>query len=361
MAVSKLSVMNDALSLLGDHRLATVTDDVEARYALDNSWDRAVAFVFQAAFWRFALKTASLVHNGGLTALAGYTSTFAQPAGFYRPHAVFVLSGARECPVDIRHQGVTFHANTTPIYLRYIDSTLVATPASWPELVAKAVAAYLAFDVSSRVSQDPQAPQQMFGLWQQYFGTAQAVEAVPPDPWLEHQLSGRFLRVLQGMLEEGYWRFAVKTVELEENAGPASSGYSYSFDRPADWLRTFEVYATANRDGNGIDFREEDEQYHAFYTPITVRYVSTLLGTDARNWPAAFEDALLAQLELRRALENPETPGAVLQSIAGLAEKKLKAARSLDDSRERPRVNIPSRFVSGRFGYGWGRSSREQG
>ena len=361
MATDKLGVYNLALTLLGDHRLVGLSDDVEARYALDSSWDRAVAFVFQAAYWRFALKTATLTHNGALTAIAGYTSTFAQPSNYYRPHAIYVLSGARECPIDVRQQGVLFHANTTPIYLRYIDSSLIATVGSWPETFAKAVAAYLAFDVSSRVSQDPQAPNAMFGIWQQYFGAAEAIEAVPTDPWLDHQLSGRFLSVVRTMLEDGYWRFAVKTVELDENAGPPSSGYTYSFDRPTDWLRTFEIYETANRDGAGIDFRDEDEQYHANYSPITVRYLSTTLGTDGRNWTASFEDALIAQLEVRRAMTTEGTPGAVLASLAAMADKKMRNARAQDDSRERPPVNAPSRFVSGRFGGGWGYSSREQG
>lgn len=509
MATNKLGVMNMALTLLGDHRLATETDDVEARYALDSSWDRAVAFVFQAAYWRFALKTATLTHNGALTALAGYSSTFASPATYFRPHAIFVLSGARECPIDVRQQGTQFHANVTPIYLRYVDNALIATVASWPESFAKAVAAYLAFVVSSRVSQDPQAPNAMFGIWQQYFGAAETIEAVPPDPWLPHQLSGdflpscryileqgfwhfalksatmtnsvgvilpnftygfdrpadwlktqslfvqsgvkelpfdirehgarwsanittfkvrylsnagldstlwpdefravvaaylaakdpvtdeqgrtsspawvemaqaalaniaivespwlnhqvsgRFVTVVRAMLEEGYWRFAVKTVEIAAIAGTPSSGYTYSFTRPADWLRTFEVYETANRDGNGIDFRDEGGQYHANYTPITVRYLSTTLGYDATNWTALFEEAALAGMQLRRAVETPGTPGAVLQSLSAIAEKAGKLARSKDDTRERPRVNAPSRFVQGRYGAGWGFNSREQG
>ena len=358
---SKLECYQDTLTFLGDHRLALITDDVEARYALDNSWDRAVAFVFQAAFWRFALTTATLTHNGALTALPGYTSTFAKPSNFYRPHALYTLSGARECPVDARQMGILFHANTSPIYIRYINSTNVADPTTWPIPVAKAVSAYLAFEVASRLTQDPQGPQIMFGLWEQYFAAAQTTDAVPADPWLDHQLAGRFLPVLKATLEDGYWRFAVKTVEISANVGTPSSGYGYSFTRPADWIRTFEVYETANRDGEGIDFREEEGQYHADYTPITVRYVSVTLGVDASRWSSAFEDALLAQLALRRAMETPGTPGAVLQSLAMAAKQKIGTARSQDDTRERPRVNGPSRFIQGRYGYGWPRNTREHG
>lgn len=660
MATDKLGVYNLALTLLGDHRLVGLSDDVEARYALDSSWDRAVAFVFQAAYWRFALKTATLTHNGALTALPGYSSAFASPATYFRPHALFVLSGARECPIDVRQQGTQFHANVTPIYLRYVDNALIATEASWPETFAKAVAAYLAFDVSSRVSQDPQAPNAMFGIWQQYFGAAEAIEAVPADPWLDaqlsgdflpasryileqgywkfavksatiadsvgvtlenytygfskpadwlktqaiylesgtkelpldvrehgarwsanvdeinvrylsnegltstlwpdefraivaaylaarnpvtdekgqtstpawvdmlqvaivnnampespwlqhqisgaflpaaryildqgfwrfalktvtpstggtpvsgfsnayaqpadwlktqavfkvsgarelpvdvreqvatwsaneaikvrylssdgldatdwpeaftrvvaaylgidmgdgsgsqqtdqsggkmlvwprylesaldalaipespwldHQFSGRYLNVVMAALESGYWRFAVKTVEITANVSTPSSGYSYSFTRPTDWLRTFEVYQTASRDGNGIDFREENGQYHANYSPITVRYVSATLGVDAATWSPSFEDAVLAEMQLRRASESAGISGAALQALAMNAKTKMRDARSKDDSRERPRVNAPSRFVSGRFGGGWGYNSREQG
>lgn len=509
MALDKLAVYNLALAHLGDHRLDTLTDDVEARYALDSAWDRAVAFVFQAAFWRFAMKTASLSHNGALTALAGYTSTFAQPATYYRPHAIFVLSGSRECPVDVRQQGVLFHANVTPIYLRYVDSALIGTVGSWPETVAKALGAYLAFLTAARISQDPQSPEAMFGVWQQYFGTAQQIEAVAPDPyldaqlsgaflpavryilaqafwdfsvktatiadsagtifpgftygftkpadwiktqalylessgrelpfdvrdnasrwsanvdefnirylstagldattwppefraiveaylaardpvtdeqgntsappwlqmlqaamvnlanpespWLRHQLSGRFVNGVLALLEEGHWRFAIKTSNLSATNDTPSSGYGYAFDRPADWLRTFQLYEQGDSSQSGLDFREEGGQFHANYSPLTVRYVSRTLGLDASLWSSSFEEAVLAKMELREAMDTPGTAGAVISAYAAMAQRKEKQARSNDDTRERPRVNAPSRFVNGRFATGWGRSSREQG
>lgn len=510
MALDKLAVYNLALTLLGDHRLVTVTDDVEARYVLDNSWDRAVAFVFQAAFWRFAIKTASLSHNGALTALPGYTSTFALPATYYHPHAIFVLSGTRECPVEIRQQGTTLHANTTPIYLRYVDSALIGTVSSWPETVANALGAYLAFVTASRISQDPQAPDAMFAVWQQYFGSAQAVEAIAPDPWLEaqlsgsfmpavryilaqgfwkfalktanltaiggspppgylnlytkpadwiktqaiyilggtrelpvdvrdnvdtwagnvasinvrylssttgldatkwpdefrniveayiaardpvtdsqgntstppwvqmvqaalpsltipesgwlrHQLSGRFVNVVTALLEDGYWRFAIKTSVLTATVDTPSDGYGYAFDRPADWLRTFHIYQDGDANQTGIDFRDEEEQFHANYSPISLRYVSKTLGLDTTQWSGPFEESVLARLELREAMETQGTPGAVIAALAGVSERKEKQARANDDTRERPRVNVPSRFVNGRFSGGWGRSTREQG
>jgi hypothetical protein len=362
MALSKLIVYQLALQHLGDHRLALITDDVEARYALDQAWDRAVAFVFQAAYWRFALKTAILTHNGALTpTLPGFSSTFAQPAGYYRPHALFVLSGARECPVDARQVGILFHANVTPIYLRYVDSTLIATPESWPETVGQAVGAYLAFLVASRLSQDPQAPGAMKEVWSNYFATAQAIEAVDPDPWLRHQLSGRLLSVVSSMLEDGSWRFAIKTVELADNVATPSSGYAYAFDKPADWIKTFDVYQTGDATQTGIDFREEAGDFHASFTPITVRYSSTTLGIDASNWSAAFESAVLAELAVREALETPGTSGAALQALATVAKERKHDASGGDDQRERPLVNQPSRFVSGRYGAGWGRSFREQG
>lgn len=358
---SKIDVFNQAALILGDHRLVTTTDTVELRYALDSSWDRAVAFVFQAAFWRFTLKTVSLANNVALTALAGYTNRFALPATYYRPHAIFVLSGARECPVDVRQQDVQLYANVTPIYLRYVDNAFIADLTKWPELFAKAVAAYLAFDVVNRVSQDPQAMQTMSGLWEQYFSAAQVVEAVPPDPWLPHQLSGRLLSVVRELVEDGFWRFATKTVSLTANAGPASLGYAYSFTRPADWIRTYDLYETGDTDMEPLDYREENAQFHADYGPITLRYLSTTLALDSTLWPAKFETAVLAQLALRRALETPDTPGAVMQALSAVADDKLRGARSVDDSRERPRVDTSSRFVQGRFGYGRGGLGREQG
>jgi hypothetical protein len=186
-------------------------------------------------------------------------------------------------------------------------------------------------------------------------------EAIAESPWLVHQFEGRIPPVVGELLEQGTWRFAIKTTELEDGLGTPSEGYAYSFVRPADWLRTVQLYDDSSGRQLDVDYREEGGYFHAGYSPVVLRYLSTDLGYDPTKWSELFQAALLARLQLRRAVENPATQTGILQVLRANAERTLKEAKAKDAQRDRPLVDTYSRFVQGRFGHGWGRSYREQG
>jgi hypothetical protein len=71
---TKLQIYNAALRHLGDLRLATITDDVEARYELDEVWSRVVEHCFTLGLWNFATRTQQLTANGN----EGATGTYSQ-------------------------------------------------------------------------------------------------------------------------------------------------------------------------------------------------------------------------------------------------------------------------------------------
>jgi hypothetical protein len=303
---SKLDIYNDALTHLGDHRLDTLADDVEARWALDSVYDRAVTFVFEAAYWQFALKTELLTHNAALTpSLPGYTYRFAMPDGFLRPHAIFVSLNSREYPVDARMQGVLLHSTVQATYLRYIDDSLAGDPTSWPVPVAQALSAYLALTIAARLSQDPQSPQNMSAIWQQYFGAAQATEAIPPDPWLPYQLSGEYLPAVRFILEQGFWRFSLKTASVSNTVGAISPEFQYGFDKPADWLKTQALFITAGKRELPFNVREHGSRWSADLTPFYARYLSTD-GYDATKWPDEFRSVVGAYLAAKDPVTDSE-------------------------------------------------------
>lgn len=301
---TKLSVLNDALRLLGDARLATLTDDTEARYELDASWDRSVNVVFAASFWRFAFTTETLTHNGALAALPGFSYRFALPALPYRLHSVFIQSGGRDLPIDCRQEGAVLHANKeTGVVIRYVDDAAAADLTKWPEVFARAVAAYLAFDLAGRISQDPQAPQAAFDLWQRYLGEAQAAEAVPADPWLLPQLSGDFNAAARHILKQGFWRFAMRSASITQTPGTPSRGFTYVFDMPSDWIKTQSLFRISDNREVPFDVREHGTKWSADVDSLTVRYLSTD-GLDATLWPEEFIQVVAAHLAERAPVRN---------------------------------------------------------
>jgi len=233
---TKINVYREAARLLGDARLATLTDDSAQRYAFDDAWDRTVEYALRAAYWKFALKTitpdVSLVDP-----VPGFTYVWDLPCDWLRTHAMFIIEGttARECPFDARHQLEQIHTNVTPINLRYVSNDM-ADPELWPEHFAGAVAARLAFETAERITGNPAKAEQMFQLWGHKFSSALAPDAIPEWPWLRFELDGSMYRGYRWLLDHANWRFAVKTVELKaiRDLELLTNG---DFDADASWTK----------------------------------------------------------------------------------------------------------------------------
>lgn len=298
MAATKLSVYQAALRHLADARLNVITDDVTSRYALDDSWDAAVAFVLEQAAWRFAIKTLGLVSGG--TPVPGYSNSFTYPTDWVRTHAIFAVSGALECPIDIREERTGISANVAALTIREVSSDF-ADPAlsghPWPEHFAEVVAAYLAFLVAARVTGDRTAPARMSEIFSSLLPDAIAKEALPESPWMPFQLDGRLLRGGRQVLLAGWWRFAMVTAAASAG-GAALPGFSHSWAIPADWIRTHSLFVASGDAECPVDAREQGANWSTNVAAMSVRYVSSTPGLDATKWPEAFQNTVLAFLLL---------------------------------------------------------------
>ena len=75
----KLSIYNGALSILGERRLASLTENREPRYKLDDVWDNNfVRRLLQMGQWQFAQRTVQL--PGVVVAVADVDAALAQEA-----------------------------------------------------------------------------------------------------------------------------------------------------------------------------------------------------------------------------------------------------------------------------------------
>jgi hypothetical protein len=150
---TKLGVYNDCLRAIGDLRLSSLTEDVEARYVLDDAWEDAVEFMFTEGLWNFATRTEEINANLALTPIPGFTYTFDKPEFWLRtitlsPNSQF------DTEATYRDEDGKFYANFDKLYLRYISSEKTADDrlGEWPPTFANAVAAYLAKECARRIS-----------------------------------------------------------------------------------------------------------------------------------------------------------------------------------------------------------------
>lgn len=150
---TKLGILNDALRAIGDLRLTSLTDDVEARYVLDDAWDEAVLFCFTEGLWNFATKTEEITADDQLEPIPGFTYAFNKPDNWLRTITIAPTSLFTEEAV-YRDEGGKIYANIETLYIRFISSALAdATGAAqWPTSFAKVVSAYLAQECAERIS-----------------------------------------------------------------------------------------------------------------------------------------------------------------------------------------------------------------
>lgn len=334
MAASQLSVYNMALRLLGDVRLVTLTDDVAARYALDDAWVSAPTFVLRQAPWRFALVSVTLSFGGA--AGAGYSFAYAYPDNWTRTHAIYLTDGTgREFPFDLREQNAVILTNveTAPV-MRFVSSAY-ADPTLWAtEHFAETVAAYLAFLIAERVTGDPRQASRMSELFSQLLGSASHIDAEEESPWLRYQRDGSFLRASQIVMARGFWYWAVKTLELDSSmqlttAGMGGFAYAYAF--PSDFVQSQALYVAWDGQECPINIRETGV-WNTDAPAWTARYLSTA-AFDATQWPEVVSAAVLAYLDWQSEPEGNESAQEE-QSDGAVFEKLFANALQLHSSPE---------------------------
>lgn len=344
MAVTKLRLYQDAIRMLADARLATISDEVETRFALDDAWASSVAFVLRQAPWRFALKTAALI--GGLVPAPSFDTGYAYPADWLRTHAIkYAGSDGREHPINLREQGKVISVNVLAISaglrIRYVSSGFADPEASdpvWPEHFAQAVAAYLAFSVAERVTGERGASNRMSQLFNQLLGEAVRLDAEPEDRWMPFQRDGTMLLGARDFLRRGNWRFAITDLGIDTGSFPGEpgiGGFDNSFAIPGGWLRTVKLFLTsAVIPECPFDIREQAGAWGTNADAFIARYVAWELGFDSSRWDEPFKAALLAYLEAGRpsgdaAPQEGQRQAPEWQRLLGLA---LEASAMPDDA-----------------------------
>lgn len=150
-SAQKLRVFNAALRIVRESSLATVSDDVEPRYKLDEIWEDsggAVKACLEMGLWHFAKRSVSHAHSATTSSGLYYEFTF--PTDYVRLVGMFSDAYFQVPFRAWRQNGNKWYADITPLYLEYIskDDSWGNDPALWPESFYRVVEAYLAERVS---------------------------------------------------------------------------------------------------------------------------------------------------------------------------------------------------------------------
>lgn len=115
-------------------------------------------------------------------------------------------------------------------------------------------------------------------------------------------LDGAWDTTVKFCLEQGFWNWAMRSVELQPEAGVETSwGYSDAFLKPDDWLRTFVVSENETFDPALEEFLDENGYWFANCDLLYVRYVSSHpgFGQNITVWPESFSTYVATRLARR--------------------------------------------------------------
>jgi hypothetical protein len=154
-----------------------------------------------------------------------------------------------------------------------------------------------------------------------------------------YALDDAYERALDYCLEQGAWNFAMRTMLLDPSASVVPDfGYAHAFEKPADWVRTYEIAENERFDPPLLDLRDEAGIWYADCDPLYVRMVSkdTAYGRDLSLWPESFANYAALYLARRAAkrITGAEPSSELLSD--------LKRAKS--DALAKDALNEPPRF-----------------
>jgi hypothetical protein len=144
-------------------------------------------------------------------------------------------------------------------------------------------------------------------------------------------------RVVDAVLRDHKWRFAVKQASIPQLAGAPIWRYARRFQLPTDpyCLRVLRVSTEAPELGNTTPWELQGREILTDATTVNIEYIARV--TDPQQWDVAFLDALVERLASELAMPITNTPtirGQLLQAYA----LKMDAAKSTDGMEGTPEV-----------------------
>ncbi len=149
----QLSLFNGALRLIGNARLATLTDNVEAQYLLTDVWDEgnggAAQSMLEQGYWYFATRTSMLTYDATIQPEFGLQYAFEKPTDWVRTSMVAQDEMFQTPLTQYSDEAGYLYTNLQTIYFSYVSNSdrYGLNFAIWPPTFINAFYGYLAMKV----------------------------------------------------------------------------------------------------------------------------------------------------------------------------------------------------------------------
>jgi hypothetical protein len=145
-----------------------------------------------------------------------------------------------------------------------------------------------------------------------------------------YALDDAYAGAIDHCLSQGYWNFAMRQSE-ETDDTEVTIGYTYSFTKPTDCVRLYNLYADASLSSPLLRYEDKGGKWYAEIDTLYAVYVSnhaTLGGGLLSAWPQLFTNYVA--LYLARMISNRIGAGALFGKLAELEQRALRKALAVD-------------------------------
>jgi len=152
---SKLSIYNGALTILGERKLASLTENRPNRHKLDTIWDNEfVDRLLQYGQWNFAGRTVQLEYSPSVTPSFGLQYAFDKPDDFVRTMGVCHDEYFNLPITRYSDEASWIFADSEIIYLKYVsnDSQWGGDYSLWPPNFTEFAEHYMAYKAAPTIA-----------------------------------------------------------------------------------------------------------------------------------------------------------------------------------------------------------------
>lgn len=180
MAITQLGLYNEALRILGERRLASLSENREPRRVLDDIWnDGALDYCLEQGQWNFAMRAVQIDASVTVPAF-GFTYAFDKPSDHIRTTGLAEDEFFNTPLVHTLEEVGFWFADIDPIYVRYVSKSdsYGYDLSRWPATFSKYVAAYLASEAALTLTQSAEKKQLAMALAAQRLLDARSKDAM---------------------------------------------------------------------------------------------------------------------------------------------------------------------------------------
>lgn len=184
-------------------------------------------------------------------------------------------------------------------------------------------------------------------------GIALRLDTLTDDRPERYTLDEAWVDVVARALEEGRWNFGQRSVEIPyEPSVAVSFGFSYAFEKPDDWVRTFRMSAdpTFTIPLESEEVLDERAYWFANVQTLYVQYMSdgSSYGGDLSAWPQTFADAVALMLAVDIGPSVGNMGAGEVKALEERAFDAIRNARSKDAQNQPMQRRAPGRLQRAR-------------